>query len=65
MSEKLTEEEKKYIDELNDNIDRRRLMIQVKEWKNAFEKLAFYIRNHFCNCSLFDITEKIKELRPK
>ena len=65
MPEIMSKEEKEYVSELNKNIVTRKLKIQVDEWKTAFDKLAFWIRNHYGECSLFDVTEKIKELRPK
>lgn len=65
MLEKMSVEEKEHISELKTNIDRRKLKIEIEEWKTAFERLAFWIRNHYSECSLFDVTEKIKELRPK
>lgn len=65
MPERMTQQEKDYVSELKTNISVRKLKIEVDEWKSAFEKLSFWIRNHYSDCSLFEVTEKIKELRPK
>ena len=65
MPEKMSKEEKEYVSELNKNISTRKLKIEIEEWKSAFERLAFWVRNHYADCSLFELTEKIKELRPK
>lgn len=61
----LTEEEKKEILVLNSKVERRKLEIKIKEWTTAFESLALWIRNNFGNTNLFEVLEKIKELRPK
>ena len=60
----LTEEEKKEILVLNSKVERRKLEIKIKEWTTAFESLALWIRNNFGNTNLFEVLEKIKELRP-
>lgn len=60
----LTDEEKVEFAYLTSKVERRKLEIQIKEWKQAFESLALWVRNNFSTTSLFDVLEKIRELRP-
>lgn len=46
------------------NIEKRKLMIQVKDWKIAYENLSNWIKKHFNDTSLSDVNSKINELRP-
>ena len=64
MVDKMTQEEKEYVSGLNQNIEKRKLQIKIVEWKTAFEKLSNWIRKNFNEVTLFDVTSKIKELRP-
>lgn len=64
VSVELTEEEKEQIKVLSSNIELRKLEIKYKEWKLAFERLADWTLKNFGNTTLFDVTSKIKELRP-
>ena len=64
VSVEMTEEEKKYVQTLHSNIELRKLEISNREWKLAFERLADWTRKNFGNTTLFDVTSKIKELRP-
>ena len=61
----LTEEEKQEFIALNSKVERRKLEIQIKEWKQAFEGLANWVSNNYSETTLFEVTEKINELRPK
>lgn len=60
----LTDEEKVEFAYLTSKVERRKLEIQIKEWKQAFESLALWVRNNFSTTSLFDVLEKIRELIP-
>ncbi len=46
------------------NIEKRKLMIQVKDWKTAYESLSNWIRKNFNDTNLTDVNSKINELRP-
>lgn len=61
----LTEEEKQEFIALNSKVERRKLEIQIKEWKQAFETFANWVINNYSETTLFEVTEKINELRPK
>lgn len=63
--EQLTPEEKKEIDNINAQIRYRKLEIELKEWKEGFEKLALWIRNNFNETTLFEVLETIKKFRPR
>lgn len=63
--EQLTSEEKKEIDNINAQIRYRKLEIELKEWKEGFEKLALWIRNNFNETTLFEVLETIKKFRPR
>lgn len=61
----ITPEEKAEILYLNSKVERRKLEIEVKEWKTAFESLALWVRNNLNEMDLFQLMNKVVELRPR
>ena len=61
----ITPEEKAEMVYLNSKVERRKLQIEVQEWKRAFESLALWVRNNLNEMSLFELMNKIVELRPR
>ena len=61
----ITPEEKAEILFLNSKVERRKLEIEVKEWKTAFESLALWVRNNLNEIDLFQFMNKVVELRPR
>lgn len=57
--------DKIYFDYLDLRIQKQILAIKYKDWKTAFEKLANWTIKNFGYTTLFDVTNKIKELRPE
>lgn len=60
----LTDEEKREVNELNSNIEKRKLQIQIDEWKCAFNKLETYVIKNISNLTLFEVKELIKQIKP-
>ena len=61
----ITPEEKAEVLFLNSKVERRKLEIEVKEWKRAFESLALWVRNNLNERDLFQFMNKVLELRPR
>lgn len=61
----ITAEEKAEVLFLNSKVERRKLEIEVKEWKRAFESLALWVRNNLNEMDLFEFMNKVLELRPR